>query len=193
MRRPGPLPCSAAAGRRGPMPNSAPLPSYKAHQETPSEPEKTVVLCPHKVLLSSRNCGGTWDELTQMHNRHTLLSAPKSFASTWATMSSPRADRVLQRARPRAWLGRPMTICRTKSAVKALIGRVICSSLTTATPDPAVLGRWYSRFPKPTGPFVLNKSSAGGQVPGHTRLVTYFQVKKVFIFISSTQATPLHS
>lgn len=102
-------------------------------------------------------------------NCRTLLSAPKSLASTWATMSRPRADRVLQRARPRAWLGRPMSICRTNSAVKALMGRVICSSLTTVTPDPVALGRRYSSFPRPTGPFVGNRSSAGGQVPEHTR------------------------
>lgn len=80
---------------------------------------------------------------------------------------------LLQRARPRAWLGKPISICRTNSAVKALIGRVILSSLTTITPDPVALGRRYSAFPKPTGPFVGNRSSAGGQVPEHTRFDTF--------------------
>lgn len=113
------------------------------------------------------------------HTKCTLLSAPKSFASTWATMSRPRADRVLQRARPRAWLGRPISICRTNSAVKALMGWVIFSSLTNVTPDPVALGSRYSGFPKPTGPFVGNRSSAGGQVPEHTRFVTHSSVSRL--------------
>lgn len=41
-KRPALWLCSVAAGRRGLMPGSAPLPSYKGHLETPSEPRETA-------------------------------------------------------------------------------------------------------------------------------------------------------
>lgn len=89
---------------------------------------------------------------------------------------------VAQRARPRAWLGKPMSICRTNSAVKALIGRVICSSLTTATPDPAEEGRWYRGFPRTTGPLEGNSSSEEGQEPGHETCTSIFTHMHTNIF-----------